>query len=40
MQCNITCEKLMIIYKINVAMTGNFQELEILGGAYKRTFET
>ena len=30
----------MIIYKINVGMTGNFQELEILGGAYKRTLET
>ena len=30
----------MRIYKINVGMTDNFQELEILGGAYKRTFET
>ena len=30
----------MRIYKIIVGMTGNFQELEILGGAYKRTFET
>ena len=30
----------MRIYKINVGMTGNFQELEILGGAYKRTLET
>ena len=30
----------MIIYKINAGMTGNFQELEILGGAYKRTLET
>ena len=30
----------MRIYKINVGMTDNFQELEILGGAYKRTLET
>ena len=30
----------MRIYKINVGMMGNFQELEILGGAYKRTLET